>query len=341
VDFIAELGMLALGSRLKRLSDEVLKQGEEVYGSLNIEFEPRWFAIVYLLKSEGRPLSITEIADRLGLTHPAVIKTARSMVKEGILTSRKDKNDARRHLVRLSRRGEAMVPVLEPVWEDFRAATKQLFEEIDVDVISVLEKLETGLARRSLGERIVQRVKQRQYEAVEIVDYTSDHRTAFERLNREWLTHYFEVEPEDRRVLMDPEREILDKGGAVLFARLGGAIVGTVAVIDHGNGVFELAKMAVTESARGRQVGKRLAHAGIDRARDAGARIVALRTDARLQAAVRLYRNLGFELATDDLLDPNGRERSRRGFTLKLDLTIASTANRISHGGNSSPCAPP
>ncbi len=330
MDFISELGMLALGSRLKRLSDEVLKQGEEVYESLNIDFEPRWFAIVYLLKSEGQPLSITEIADRLGLTHPAVIKTARSMVRSGILTSRKDRKDARRHLLQLSRKGEAMVPVLEPVWEDFRAATKELFKEIDVDVISVLEKLETGLAHRSLGERIVQRVKQRQYEEVEIVDYAPEHREAFEELNREWLTHYFEVEPEDHRVLADPEREILAKKGAVLFARLGGTTVGTIAVINHGSGVFELAKMAVTESARGRQVGKRLAHAGINRARDAGGRIVALRTDARLQAAVRLYRNLGFELATDDLLEPNGTERSHRGFTMKLDLAAASTTKRVS-----------
>jgi DNA-binding MarR family transcriptional regulator/GNAT superfamily N-acetyltransferase len=330
MDFIAELGMLALGSRLKRLSDDVLQQGEEVYEALNIQFEPRWFAIVYLLKSERRPLSITEIADNLGLTHPAVIKTVRSMVKKGIVTSRKDRNDARRHLVRLSRKGQAMLPVLEPVWEDFRAATRELFGEIDVDVISVIEKLEKGLARRSLGERIVGRAKRRQYEEVEVIEYTPEWREAFEKLNCEWLTRYFEVEPEDRRLLMDPEREILGKGGTVLFARLGGTVVGTIAVMNHGGGVFELTKMAVTESAQGRQVGKRLAHAGIDRARDAGGRIAALRTDPRLQAAVQLYRSLGFELARDDLLEPDGTKRSERGFTMKLDLAAAPRADRVS-----------
>jgi DNA-binding MarR family transcriptional regulator len=329
MDFIAELGMLALGSRLKRLSDDVLRQGEHVYEMLGIEFEPRWFAIVYLLKSAQGPLSITEIADSLGLTHPAVIKTVRSMVSKGILTSRKDRRDARRHLVRLSRKGQAMLPVLEPVWEDFRAATKELFGEIEVDVISVLEKLEKGLARRSLSARIVERVKQRQYEEVEIVDYTPRHREAFEKLNCEWLTRYFEVEPEDRRALTDPEGQILAEGGAVLFARLDGAIVGTIALINHGDGVFELAKMAVTESAQGRQAGKRLADAAIARARGAGARTVALRTDARLQAAVQLYRGLGFELTRDDLLEPDGTERSGRGFTMRLDLEAAHGPDEI------------
>ena len=50
----------------------------------------------------------------------------------------------------------------------------------------------------------------------------------------------------------------MDKGGFIYYAELNGEIVGTVSLMKVSDSYFELAKMAVTESAQGLGLGKLL-----------------------------------------------------------------------------------
>lgn len=43
---------------------------------------------------------------------------------------------------------------------------------------------------------------------------------AFWKLNEEWITRYFRIEPKDERTLRNPQRTILDAGGKIYFAVL-------------------------------------------------------------------------------------------------------------------------
>jgi putative acetyltransferase len=130
---------------------------------------------------------------------------------------------------------------------------------------------------------------------IRLVPYAPEHRAAFRDLNVEWIVAHFELEAEDRRVLDDPEGEILARGGAILFALDGDTPVGTGALIPTGPHEFELAKMAVTARARGRGIGRALCLALLALARERGAERVELLSQTTLAAAVNLYRSLGFE----------------------------------------------
>ena len=129
---------------------------------------------------------------------------------------------------------------------------------------------------------------------IRVVPYAPDHRTAFRDLNLEWITAHFEMEEEDRRVLEDPEGEILAPGGAILLALDEGKPIGTGALIRTGPHEFELAKMAVTGSYRGQGIGRQIAELLIEKARAIGAREVELVSARLLPAATPLYRKLGF-----------------------------------------------
>ena len=129
---------------------------------------------------------------------------------------------------------------------------------------------------------------------VEILDYRPRYQPDFERLNIEWLERYFHVEPLDREVLGDPDRHVIAGGGAILFAQLDGDIVGTVALKHAGNRVYELTKMAVTQSAQGQGVGKVLLAAAIDRFRDLGGAGMYLESHSSLEIALALYARAGF-----------------------------------------------
>lgn len=129
---------------------------------------------------------------------------------------------------------------------------------------------------------------------IRIVPYETRFRDAFRELNEEWLNFYMEVEPEDERVLSDPEGTILAQGGVIILALADGRAVGSGALINEGNGKFELAKMAVTADYRGRGIGRQIAERLITVAKATGAREVELVSARLLPAATPLYRKLGF-----------------------------------------------
>jgi len=105
----------------------------------------------------------------------------------------------------------------------------------------------------------------------------------------------FVLEPTDREVLENPRARIVDPGGDILFAKAGGlGVVGTCALQKTGPNQFELTKMGVLESARGRKAGEFLLHATIGRAADLGAERLYLLTSSKCASAIHLYEKAGF-----------------------------------------------
>jgi GNAT superfamily N-acetyltransferase len=131
-------------------------------------------------------------------------------------------------------------------------------------------------------------------EAIEIREFQPGDEEAFNRLNEEWIVRYFVLEKKDVEALATPRETILDRGGRILFAVHGGAPVGCCALVAMGPGEFEVAKMAVTESAQGLGIGRRLLEATIEVARAAGASQLFLETNSVLAPAIRLYESVGF-----------------------------------------------
>jgi ribosomal protein S18 acetylase RimI-like enzyme len=129
---------------------------------------------------------------------------------------------------------------------------------------------------------------------LQIVDFQPSYAEAFLRLNEEWLEKYFWVEDIDRTVLTDPQGEIIDHGGYILFAKLGDDIIGTAALKHQGDGTFELTKMAVTATQQGAGVGRALMIASIEQFESVGGKKLYLETNSSLSTAIGLYESAGF-----------------------------------------------
>jgi GNAT superfamily N-acetyltransferase len=117
---------------------------------------------------------------------------------------------------------------------------------------------------------------------------------AFRALNEAWLTRYFRIEPKDAELLGDPVGQFIRPGGAVLMLDVEGECVGCCALINLGEGTYEVAKMAVAETHQRRGYGEMLLRAMIERARGLGARRLLIETSSKLPAAIALYRKLEF-----------------------------------------------
>jgi N-acetylglutamate synthase-like GNAT family acetyltransferase len=123
-------------------------------------------------------------------------------------------------------------------------------------------------------------------------EYSAD----FARLNREWITHFFRLEPSDNKILANPKGEIIDKGGEIFLAVEDDTVVGCCALVHHPDtGRYELAKMAVSPKAQGKGIGTKLGHALIDYARAKGVKSLYLEANTKLVASVKLYYSLGFK----------------------------------------------
>lgn len=132
---------------------------------------------------------------------------------------------------------------------------------------------------------------------IKITRYDPAFKQAFYELNIAWLEKYFTVEDIHRKVLADPEGELLHSGGEVFFAVRDKEAVGTVAVKHCGNGVFELTKLGVADSAQGLGLGRALCEAVIAWFQTRDGKLLFLETHTKLKPAMHLYETLGFVVA--------------------------------------------
>jgi GNAT superfamily N-acetyltransferase len=129
---------------------------------------------------------------------------------------------------------------------------------------------------------------------VEIISYSALWHDAFRQLNLEWLDKYKLREEADMILLNDPQGMVLDKGGVIYLAKAGDEIVGTAALVNEGQDVYELAKMSVTENWQGRGISKQLLEACLTKAREINAKKLELFSNHQLKNALKLYEKFGF-----------------------------------------------
>ncbi|MHC4943458.1 MAG: bifunctional helix-turn-helix transcriptional regulator/GNAT family N-acetyltransferase [Planctomycetota bacterium] len=317
-DLIKELGELGFATRLKRLSERLMKDVSRIYGTLDVEFEARWFALLYGL-SKRSPMPVTALAQALGLTHTAVNQLAAEMMKKNLLRSTRDKKDDRKRLLSLSKKGRQVAVSLAAVWREIRSATKELIDKSGNDILAGIDKIEAQLDEQDMYERVLKRMNIQPAETIEIVDYRPAYKKHFMALNRRWLEEHFTMEKPDQAILTDPNGRIIRKGGAILFALRDGETVGTCALVKLGEKDYELTKMAVAPHAQGRGIGTMLARAVIERARDLGAKALYLETSPKLKPAILLYEKLGFKKINDR--PPGAHVFKRRTITMRRKLS--------------------
>jgi GNAT superfamily N-acetyltransferase len=129
---------------------------------------------------------------------------------------------------------------------------------------------------------------------LEIIEYNDTYFNDFRRLNLEWLEKYDLVESHDLEILDDPYETILKKGGCIYLAKVGDEIVGSAALINEGNGMYELAKMAVTATFQGKGISRILIEKCMETARKWDAKKIILFSNSQLTTAIALYKKYGF-----------------------------------------------
>ena len=262
MDFYTQTGKMALGSRLRRLSELITEQAAAIYELYQVDFQPKWFPVFYCLSAEGdkaahgeksasgekptpgvkptsgaKPaeagMSITDIAREIGHTHPSVSQIVREMTAKGYVTEKKGEEDGRKNFVVLSDKGKAIREKMQPQLDDVGAAIERAMGETHHDLWRAIGEWEFLLEQKSLFRRVQEEKKTREIQQVQIIDCTPAYYQAFHDLNEQWITQYFKMEESDHHSLDHPEEYILHKGGHIFIALYKGTPVGTCALIPQ------------------------------------------------------------------------------------------------------------
>lgn len=153
-------------------------------------------------------------------------------------------------------------------------------------------------------------------EDIKITTYNDNYKKDFASLNLEWIEEYFTIEEMDRKYLYNPVENIIKKGGEIFFLVEQQQVKGTCAAINHGSGIYEIGKMAVVKSSRGKGFGKILLETAINYARQKGANKIIIVSNTKLETAINLYKKYGFEVTR--LGQNPDYERGNIEMTLKL-----------------------
>lgn len=291
-DIITQLGPLMLGSRLKRLGERLQADTARFIEQSGLSVQPSQYPILAALDRNG-PMTVNELVDATAVSQPGVTRNLANLVAAGVVDTNRKHRDQRHKTIALTPAGVALVERSKhEVWPYIREAVVELCAELSGSLLDQVAGVEEGLVERPLDKRAASL----RAPGLKIQPYSGELAAAFHDINIQWIESMFEVEQTDRDVLENPEQRILAPGGDILFVEADGlGIVGTCALQKTGSGQFELTKMGVLETARGRKVGEFLLHAVIERARQLGADRLYLLTNARCEAAIHLYEKLGFE----------------------------------------------
>lgn len=289
-DVLRDLGPVFLGSRLKRLAEQMQAGAARILVDAGLPVQPTHMPLLTAL--DRGPLTVGQLVEAVGFSQPGVTRGVGQLVDLGLVESVRGK-DQRQRTLSLTPAGEAaMARTKLLIWPRIERAVNTLCDGLSGPLLDQIAQLEAGLAEQPLDERVA-RIDRGE---LVIREYSDDLAAHFYDINAEWIEGMFRMERADREVLENPRGEIIDRGGAILFIEaphLG--VIGTCALKKGSDGSFELTKMGVRASARGLKAGEKLLAATIDRAKAIGAEPLYLLTNSRCAPAIHLYEKLGFQ----------------------------------------------
>ncbi|MEM5518609.1 GNAT family N-acetyltransferase [Henriciella sp. AS95] len=319
-DILVTSGYLALGSRLKRLAERMQADAAKAHAEMGYPIQCSQFPLLAALDQFG-PMSVGDAVDCLGASQPGVTRIHNSLKDLGLTELKVAADDKRSKVISLTEAGQRLVDRMRrDLWPHIDRAAADVCAGTTADTLEALDKIEAALDERSLIDRINASRAEQSFNQLEIVEYDPSLDRDFYDITHEWVDSMFALEENDFKLMENPKGEIIDRGGVILFVKAADlGIIGTCALMPVDGGAFELTKMGVRASARGRKAGEFLLAKALERAKSMGMEDLFLLTNRRCEAAIHLYEKAGFQ-HDKARLDQFGARYCRCDVAMSYDL---------------------
>jgi len=97
-------------------------------------------------------LSVVELANEIGYSHPSTIVLLKELEKLKLIRSSKDKADERKRLVQLTDKGKQLIEQMKPVWQVMVSAATELTHTKN-NLMQALAEVEEQMELQSFYQR--------------------------------------------------------------------------------------------------------------------------------------------------------------------------------------------
>jgi len=157
-DIIRSLGYLTLGSRLKRIGEQLQADTQRMLDGLEVPVQSSQYPLLAALDRLG-PLPVGELAQSLGITQPGVTRSVALLAELGLVEVIQSDGDQRRRMVSLTKNGQRLVDrAKRDVWPRIENAVADLCKGLTGPLLDQLTAIEDGLAAAPLDRRVKQGV---------------------------------------------------------------------------------------------------------------------------------------------------------------------------------------
>ncbi|PUB34450.1 MarR family protein [Elizabethkingia sp. YR214] len=154
MNVINEAGILAISTRLHRLSEQLRKDGALIYQTFGIDFELKWFPVIFTIYKK-EVAGVVEIANEIGYTHPSTINLLKELEKKELIQWEKDKQDERKRLFMLTSTGKELIEKMQPVWELMSKILGDIADN-ENNLLKAIDEAEEKIASQSFYQRALQ-----------------------------------------------------------------------------------------------------------------------------------------------------------------------------------------
>ncbi|TIW17198.1 MAG: MarR family transcriptional regulator [Mesorhizobium sp.] len=153
-DVLRSLGFLCLGSRLKRIGEQLQSDTQRVLDQLDMRIQSSQYPLLAALDRLG-PLPVGELAQALGVAQPGVTRSVSLLTELGLVDVSPSNDDQRRRIVSLSKNGQRLIDrAKREVWPRIEEAVAKVCGDLSGPLLGQLAAIEDRLAATPLDRRV-------------------------------------------------------------------------------------------------------------------------------------------------------------------------------------------
>lgn len=152
-DVVRALGYLCLGSRLKRIAEQLQAGTQLILSQLDSPVAAGQYPMLAALDRLG-PLTVGEMAQAVGLSQPGVTRSLSQLAEFGLLDIKPSPSDGRIRVVSLTPPGRDLVARGKAgAWAEVETAVADLCGGLEGPLLDQLSAIEDRLAANPLHKR--------------------------------------------------------------------------------------------------------------------------------------------------------------------------------------------
>jgi DNA-binding MarR family transcriptional regulator/GNAT superfamily N-acetyltransferase len=329
-DIIRERPHLFLGSRLKRLAEQMQGDVVLVAQHAGIAIQPGQYPLLATLDEYGSK-SIGELARAMRMSQPAITKSANRLAAAGLVAFERNDADKRQRTVSLTSAGRiAMDQSRRTVWSLVEAAVKQVTDDLSGPLLDQIAIIEERLATRSLSMRAQTVADLLPAVMADVPAIVSLMNRAYRGAGVEagWNTEAHFIDGDRTSVALLSE-EMATKPEATLLAwrRLSGDLQGCVWLEPLGDDVWYLGSLTVDPHVQNAGLGRQLLTASENWVREQGGREIRMTVVNVRESLIAWYARRGYQPTGET--EPFPYEDTRFGIPKRTDLCFVGLGKAL------------